>query len=120
MNAITKNIDNLQRVITRSENPHPVFIICLALSVFIICYIIYITTIKSDYSGSWICSKGDIHKMYHNKWNDSVLVNGSISGYVKNNLIVLYTDSVNVGIRNVNMITWIDTKNTWHKERCVH
>lgn len=114
-NSEIRNLEQVKYIVKRSENPHP-FVICfiILLSILII-YCLYVTTIKKSISGNWLSSDNKIHKIKHNKWKDTLFVNGN-HGILNGNLIVIYEgETMQIGALVSDVIYWVEgTK--WTKQ----
>jgi hypothetical protein len=104
------NITNVKNIIYKNDNPHPVAIVAIAAVLIIFMYYIYVVFIKTCFNGYWLTEGehgGDV-VIRHNKWNDSLRINGVGSGFVKGGAIYLrVADEMHTGILYNNNIYWV-------------
>lgn len=115
-----KNLEKVCRIVTRSENPHPLTIVLIIFASIIVIYYIYICMIKDLATGNWVDENKKKYTIKHNKWTDAITVNTpkrSICGVIKGNLIVIYVDkTMRTGVWLNDTINWTDGT-TW---QCIY
>jgi hypothetical protein len=105
--AEVKNLINVKNVVRRSENPNPFVIVVIILVVILVMYNAFIQLIKKSINGIWIDNDDKSNDITHNKWKDTIIVNGKYHGLVKGHLVVIYM------AKKMQMGVWIDNKITW-------
>lgn len=104
-----KNIINVKNLVRKSENPNPLIIVIIILVTMIIIYFIFINVIKLSITGIWLDEYNKSYDIVHNKWKDTILVNGEFRGIIKGHLIVIYINNkADIGIWINNKINWLD------------
>lgn len=105
------NMTNVKNIIHKNDHPHPVILCVIVIVLMIVIYYIYVAFIKVCFNGKWISNnenRGFI-SLKHNKWNDSVIVDDFIKGYVKGNAIYLHVNNkISLGILYDNNIYWLN------------
>jgi hypothetical protein len=101
------NVENVRHIINRNDHPHPVVLIIIIITLMILLYYIYAAFVKTCFNGEWISNEGHM-KVKHNKWNDSILVNGFVHGHVKGNAVYLIINNkLSLGVLYDDTIYWI-------------
>jgi len=106
---IEDNLTNVKYIVRRSENPHPMTLIAIVvITLMVICYI-YKTFLKPNISGIWQEDNGSKYTITHNKWDDSLSVDGAFYGVIRGNLVAYYVrNKLFMGIWLNDTIEWTD------------
>ena len=105
--AELKNLIKVKSVITRMENPNPLIIVVIILVVILVMYCLFINFIKKSITGIWVDDDDKSNDITHNKWKDTIIVNGKSHGLIKGHLVIIYME------QKMQMGIWIDDKITW-------
>lgn len=109
IDGIKQNLLNVKNIVRRSENPNPLLIVIIILVTMLVIYFIYINAIKLSITGIWIDEYNKSYDIIHNKWKDTILVDGKYSGIIKGHLIIIYMGKkADMGIWINNKISWLD------------
>jgi len=115
-----QNYNNVKYLITKEDNPNPILICVTVALCIVLLYYIYVLYYKIDLSGKWVDKHKEAYKIYHNKWNDKLLIykdkkiieigylNGSAL-YIKNS-----SNKQKMGVLNKNNIYWF-SGDIWKK-----
>ncbi len=105
------NITNVKNIIYKNDNPHPAAIAAIAAVLIIFMYYIYVLFIKTCFNGQWITSGeyGGAVIIRHNKWNNTVQIDGVGVGVINGSAIYLraHEDEMFLGILQDNNIYWV-------------
>ncbi len=108
-----RNEEMVRRIINKTDNPHPIVLMCVVAVVIILLYYIYIMMIKESFSGEWFDGL-ELINIEHNKWNDTILVNNHIRGNVRGNAIYLERgNKIQVGVLYKKSIYWVGSDTIW-------
>lgn len=93
-----------KRIVNISDNPSPLLILIIILTVACFVYYFYVT-MKPDLTGKWI--QGDTeYNIAHNVWNDVIQI-GSNDGIVKGAAIIYNDGEIKkYGVLETNRIYW--------------
>lgn len=112
--AEVRNLLRVQRVVRRSENPHPITIIGVIIVSILVIYCLYINAIKKSITGVWVDNEDKSYNINHNKWKDTIVINNRYPGIVKGNLVILYINNdMQMGVWMDKKIKWMNG-NVWH------
>ena len=115
---IKNNVSELNKKIELKNNPNPVYIVCLMIGYMVVIYFMYIFIIKTDISGTWKDSDGNIYKIKHNKFSDNIIIfqnHKKTIGVMHGNLVIIRNESNdNMGVYLNNRIKWLHKK-IWYK-----
>jgi hypothetical protein len=107
------NEEIVRRVVNKTDNPHPIILMCVIITILIVLYYIYIILIKDNFSGEWYDGNSLVN-VAHNKWNDTILVDNFTDGYVVGNAIYLEKgDKIHVGTLYKKSIYWLGDGSVW-------
>ena len=103
------NALNVHAIILKRQNPHPILVLCLIMTIVLFLYIIYVVFILKSKSGKWYDDRNKImYSIHHNPITDTIHLNsrhGNFRGKYKNN--VIYLNNGAIGILALNKIRWI-------------
>ena len=109
-----RNLIQVRDIIRRTENPNPIFILFIIIIILTVMYYIFISFIKTSITGVWIDANDINHNIVHNKWKDTIIVDGKYHGVCKGYIVIIYMNGqVTIGICNNNKIKWTDGS-TWN------
>jgi len=115
---IKNNVYELNKKIELKNNPNPVYIVCLMIGYLVVIYFMYVFIIKTDISGTWKDSDGNIYKISHNKFSDNIIIFNNRKktiGVMHGNLVIIRNESNdNMGVYLNNRIKWLHKK-IWYK-----
>jgi len=104
-----RNLIKVKDIVRRSENPNPLIIVVIIIVTILVMYCAFIQVIKKSITGIWIDDDDKNHDIIHNKWKDTIIVDGKYHGLVKGHLVVIYMNKkMQMGIWIKNRITWTD------------
>ena len=103
----TKNLINVKEIVRRSENPSPLVIVIIILVTMIVIYFIFINVIKKSITGIWIDDGDKSYDIIHDKWKDTIIVNGKFHGMIKGHLVIIYMG------KKMDMGIWVNDKINW-------
>lgn len=107
--AELKNLIKVKDIVRRTENPNPLVIVVIILVTMLVMYCLFIQVIKKNITGVWIDDDDKSNDIVHDKWKDTIVVNGKYHGLVKGHLVVIYmAKKMQMGIWVKNKITWTD------------
>lgn len=108
-----KNLIKVQNLVRRSENPNPLVIVVIIVVTIMVMCCIFIQVIKKSITGIWIDGEDKTHDIQHNKWKDTIVVDGKNHGLIKGHLVIIYMQKkMQMGIWIKDKITWTDGS-TW-------
>ena len=109
------NEELVEKIIKRSENPHPFVLIIVATCSIIIIYIIDILIDIDNISGIWIDINDYLYNIDYNKWTNSLLIDNLYKGFIKGSIIKYSHAGVKkMGIIENKRIYWTN-QSTWYK-----
>ena len=115
---IKNNVYELNKKIELKNNPNPVYVVCLMIGYLVVIYFMYVFIIKTDISGTWKDSDGNIYKISHNKFSDNIIIFNNRKktiGVMHGNLVIIRNESNdNMGVYLNNRIKWLHKK-IWYK-----
>lgn len=108
-----KNLIDVQEIVRRSENPHPITLILIIVMTVLIMYCVYVKVIKKSATGSWMDDAENSHHITHDLWKDTLTVDGKHYGIIKGHTMIVYMkDQMRMGIWVNDRISWTDGQ-TW-------
>jgi hypothetical protein len=108
-----RNLINVRNVVRRSENPNPLIIVVIIVVTIMVMCCIFVQFIKKPITGIWIDGNDKTHDIRHNKWKDTIIVDGKYHGMIKGHLVIIYMQKkIQMGIWIKDKITWTDGS-TW-------
>ena len=120
ISASQMNIDNLKNILEMQENPHPLVILSIVIILIFIIYYIHVIFVKTCFNGDWHNKNGELKSVYHNKWNDNIVVNGGSRGYARGNSVyILIGGKTQLGVLSGREIYWVNSDDVWRKTMCV-
>jgi hypothetical protein len=103
-----ENLLKVRNIVKRSENPNPFTMIIIILATLLVIYFVYVFHVKKLACGQWNVSGSKLsYVVVHNKWKDTLVINGNLFGFVKGNLIVMYEGN------DMHMGVWLDDVIEW-------
>lgn len=103
------NIQNVRNIVNKDAHPHPMILVSVTIILVIVIYYLYVISWKTCFNGKWVDSAGDILYIKHNKWDDSVTVEGFLHGHVKGDAIYLVVEGkMNMGVLYDSSIYWLN------------
>lgn len=119
----TLNLNLVRKEVTKDDHPHPLFLLAIGIIVILVLYLMYLSFVKSNLSGSWYNTdlntksgrSGNRIKISHNVWNDTFTINDNLVGTVVGNALYIKSPALTMGIVNKKKIYWLNTGEIWHR-----